>query len=108
MSTPLTVDAIVRWIDGYTVNILAAPPMWGCPEAVEMQVLQLAEVRAVVLGGSAPAVFELYQAFLVRRFPRRVRRPLFELVAPDDAEYTQLAAGLRAFVDSLTEAGAGA
>ena len=89
---------LVAWADGYLTHMVEAPPMWGSPEAVEMQVLLLAEVREYGLGGRPGAVFDRYQAFLVRRFPRQPRRPLFELVGEDDAEYSKLAAALGDFL----------
>jgi len=72
--TPLK-DTIVRYIDERLDAITDAPPMWGSDEAVEMQVLQLLELRALTLRpeverGQPRAVLDAYVAFLRRKFPK--------------------------------------
>lgn len=96
-------DMLVRWVDQRLAHILAAPPMCGSPEAVELQVLQLMEVRALALRPNQElknprGVFDAYLSYLSRRFPRQPRQPLFELVGQDDDKYSKLAAGLRGFI----------
>jgi hypothetical protein len=96
---------LVCWIDERLSHVLDAPPMWGCPEAVELQVLQLLQIRA--LAGVSPelarpgGVFNAYLAYLRERFPRQPQRPLFELIGEDDETYSKLAAGLRGFRDVI-------
>jgi hypothetical protein len=99
-------ETLVRWIDQRLARILDAPPMWGCPEAVELQVLQLIQVRALVQRtpqalANPGGVFDAYAAYLSQRFPRQPQRPLFELVGQDDETYSKLAAGLRGFIDAI-------
>jgi hypothetical protein len=71
-------DTIVTWADQYLLEILAAPRMWGSLEAVEMQVLQLLEVRALALRpdqelASPRRVLDTYTAFLRDRYPKHRR-----------------------------------
>jgi hypothetical protein len=78
--------------------------MWGCPEAVELQVLQLMELRYLAQRTTQAlenpgAVFDAYSSYLSRRFPRQPQRPLFELVGQDDEKYSKLAGSLRGFVE---------
>jgi hypothetical protein len=100
-------DAMVQWIDQRIERILAAPPMWGSPEAVEMQVLQLLQMRAVALRAphepdSSKRVVDAYLSYLSLKFPKQPQQPLFEHVrSHDDANYAALSAGLRGFVEAL-------
>lgn len=99
-------DMIARWVDERLAEMLAAPPMWGSPEAVEMQVLQLLQVRALAVRpeqeiANPRRVFETYLAYLRERFPRRPQQPLFELVGHDDPLYSSLSTELRGFMDAL-------
>ena len=78
-------ETIVAWTDQYLHEILAAPRMWGSLEAVEMQVLQLLEVRALALRpdqelASPRRVLDTYVAFLRDRYPTQPSIPLFSLV----------------------------
>jgi hypothetical protein len=96
-------DTLVSWVDQRIADVLAAPPMWGSPEAVEMQVLQLLEIRALALRpgqelADPRRVFETYVAYLGRRFPKSPQQPLFTLVNDDEEA---LVAGLRGFIDAL-------
>jgi hypothetical protein len=97
---------MVRWIDERLSHMLEAPPMWGCPEAVELQALQLLEIRALAQDVSPElarrgGVLDAYLAYLRERFPRQPQRPLFELIGEDDETYSKLAAGLRGFRDAI-------
>jgi hypothetical protein len=99
-------DTIVQWLDQRIEHILAAPPMWGSPEAVEMQVLQLIQVRSLILRPTQEienprGVFNAYLSYLRQRFPKQPQQPLFELIGRDDELYTNLAAGLRGFIEAL-------
>ena len=99
-------EDLVRWIDERLSHILDAPPMWGCPEAVELQVIQLIQIRALAQGASPElsrpgGVFDAYLAYLREGFPRQPQRPLFELIGEDDETYSKLAAGLRGFRDAI-------
>jgi len=79
-------EVIVRWVEGRLDDLLAAPPMWGSPEAVEMQALQLLELRLLALRPDLDAenprrVLDTYLAFLRERFPAQPPEPLYRLVA---------------------------
>jgi hypothetical protein len=99
-------DTLAVWIDQRLDHILEAPPMWGSPEAVELQVLQLVQVRALAQRAppaleSPGRVFDAYLSYLSQRFPKQPQRPLFELVGQDDEAYSKLAAGLRGFIEMI-------
>lgn len=99
-------DTVVHWVDQRLDAVLAAPPMWGSPEAVEMQVLLLLEMRALALRpeqelAEPRRILDTYLAYLARQFPRRVGAPLCELVAPDDEGCGRLAQELRGFIQAL-------
>jgi len=94
-------DVVVRWADQRIDEMLGAPPMWGSPESVELQVLQLVELRALALQPerelAAPRrVLELYQSFLREHFPEQPPSPLHELTESLDL--------LGAFRDQLARA----
>jgi hypothetical protein len=99
-------DTIVAWVDQRLADVLAAPPMWGSPEAVEVSVLQLLELRALALRPAQELdnprrVFDTYLAYLREQFPRKPQQPLFELLGGDDDQCSGLAAGLRGFIEAL-------
>ncbi len=100
-------DVLVSWIDERFVRILEAPPMWGSPEAVELSVLLLVQVRALARPSrelkNPGDVFEAYLSYLRQRFPKQPQRPLFELVGQDDAAYSKLADGLRGFIVTVKQ-----
>src|SRR5690554_3352172 len=87
-------NTIVTWTDQYMDEILAAPLMWGSLEAVEMQILQLLEVRAMALRPTQERVnprrvIDTYNAFLRDRYPGRPSSALSNLVGRlDDSEAT--------------------
>lgn len=88
-------DIIVKWTEEYASQILAAPRMWGSLEAVEMQFLQLLEVRALALRPQQELncprrVIDSYTAFLRDRFAEHAPLPLSELakaLSLDDSEF---------------------
>jgi hypothetical protein len=95
---------IVRWADARIAEMLAAPRMWGSDEAVELQVLQLHEIRALALRPDHEleeprGVLERYQAFLRQRFPNAPPAPLFALV--EHLEGTVFAKTLEEFSSAL-------
>ena len=98
-------DDLVVWIDERFDRILETPPMWGSPEAVELSVLQLLQVRVLARPSgelkNPREVFDAYLAYLRERFPRQPQSPLFELVGEDDEAYSKLAEGLREFIDTV-------
>jgi hypothetical protein len=98
-------DDLVSWLDRRLDRVLAAPPTWGSPEAVELSVLQLLQVRVFARparGLATPGeLFDAYVAYLRQRFPRQPQRPLFELVGEDDEAYSNLADGLRGFIETI-------
>jgi hypothetical protein len=99
-------DTVVRWVDQRIEAVLAAPPMWGSPEAVELQVLLLLEVRALALRpdqtlAEPRRVLDTYIAHLAQRFPQGGSRPLHELIAGDDEVCSKLAEELRRFDELL-------
>ena len=101
-------ETVVHWVDRRVEAMLAAPPMWGSSEAVEMQVLLLMQVRSLALRPEQEIeeprrILDTYLAYLARRFPKREQAPLFELVAPDDEDYTKLSGDLREFAATLRE-----
>jgi hypothetical protein len=100
-------DELVSWIDERVAAILAAPPMWGSPEAVELQVLLLAELRAFIFEPEremeAPRrVLDAYAAHLRRQFPDRGEKPLHELVPGDSRDFVR---ELSAFLQHIGDAG---
>lgn len=83
-------QTIAAWADARIREMLAAPRMWGSDEAVELQILQLHEIRALALRPkheleNPRGVLEAYQAFLQRKFPAAAPAPLFKLVGHLDA-----------------------
>jgi hypothetical protein len=80
---------MLEWIEQRIEEMLAAPSMWGTLEAVELQVLQLLELRALAVRpepelANPRRVLELYQDFLRQRFPDAASAPLHLLAADLD------------------------
>ncbi len=78
-------ETIATWANQRIDEMLSAPRMWGSLEAVEMQVLQLLEMRALALRTTQELenprrVLDTYMAFLRERYPKRPPDPLFRLV----------------------------
>jgi hypothetical protein len=78
-------ETIATWANQRIEEMLSAPRMWGSLEAVELQVLQLLEIRALALRPTQELenprrVLDTYMAFLRQRFPTQPSDPLFRLV----------------------------
>ncbi len=102
-------DIIVKWTDEYASQILAAPRMWGSLEAVETQILQLLEVRALALRPQQELacprrVIDTYTAFLRNRFADQPSRPLFELVELLNRDDSDFIAALNDFRERMKRA----
>lgn len=65
-------------------DLLAAPKMYGSPEAVEMQFLSLMEIQAEIENPKTPSrfVFDRYERFLVQNFTTTIR-PLHAILNND-------------------------
>lgn len=97
-------DTLAAWADQRIDEMLAAPRMWGSLEAVEMQVLQLLEIRALAVRPSQELenprrVLDTYAAFLRERYPMRPADPLFRLIDP--GRETEFCDALRSFRATL-------
>ncbi len=69
-------DRMLGFIDEQLTSITQRPGMWGPNIAVELQVLQLLELRSVVLrpaleASNPRAVLDAYEAFIARKFPNQ-------------------------------------
>lgn len=67
-------ERILKFIDDQLDAISKQPAMWGPDIAVELQILQLLELRSVVLrpaleASNPRAVLDAYEEFLARKFP---------------------------------------
>ena len=65
---------LLCFIDERLQHMLDAPEMWGSNESVELQILQLLEVRLLVVGASTRPLHGRdvqldYERFLAERFP---------------------------------------
>lgn len=99
-------ETIVQWADLRIDEMLAAPRMWGSLEAVEMQALQLLELRALALRPTQELdhprrVLDTYMAFLQRRYPDAPPDPLFRLVGPGGE--SAFSEALRSFRTALAQ-----
>lgn len=77
---------LVRFIEKRLKQFLATPEMWGSDESVELQVIQLLEIRLLLLTGStnfaqADQIMQQYLRFLARQFPNNPPEPLPLLLA---------------------------
>lgn len=105
LSLAMVDSQVVAWIDERLAEMLRAPRMWGSLEAVEMQALLLAELRAFARDPASERqnprrVLGLYVAHMSERFPADAPRPLHEIVAGDESRFVaELAAFLRATGD---------
>jgi hypothetical protein len=94
------------WAQRRIDNVLERPPAWGSPEAVEMQVLQLIQMRAIALRPTQEPqmprrIFDAYLAFIRAQFPKQPQRPLFELIGESDDKYSTLSQMLRGFIEAI-------
>ncbi len=77
---------VLAFIDTRLESMLRAPAVWGSDESVELQVLQLLELRLVVMA-PLPAlkqdrrVQDAYEAYLLRIFPGAPPETLTSLLA---------------------------
>jgi hypothetical protein len=93
-------DRLRTFVDHRLQSLVTTPEVWGSPESVELQVLQMLQVRALVLvpeqGDRDPgATREHYVSFLRARFPDAPPMPLAQHVAAD--------ASLERFVEILRQ-----
>jgi hypothetical protein len=103
---------LLRYIDERLMDMIQAPEMWGANESVELQIIQLLEVRYLVLnplaqGTRSRQVFHAYVGFLAARFPDDPPEPLSALLARYGRE-PEFAALLGNFVQAqIAEQGPG-
>lgn len=87
----MTVDAnrVLSMIDERIDGIAKRPRMWGGPEALELQMLQLLEFRSMVgrpvLASSPDEVRTLWWSFINEKAGRPFNSPLFVLFDVVDA-----------------------
>jgi hypothetical protein len=88
-------STILAFITERLQHMIKAPQMWGAYESVELQILQLLEVRAIVLATSAEQlgsqdVQDHYVAYLAARFPGAPPTTLSTLLAHREQEITPI------------------
>lgn len=92
---------LLDFVDERLDHMLEAPSMWGSGESVELQILQLLELRALILEpahtASWRAVQPEYERFLATRFPGA---PPTTLAALLGARQDQLVPVLAQFVEA--------
>jgi hypothetical protein len=95
-------DRVLQFIDGQLDAIHKRPGMWGPGIAVELQVLQLLELRSVVLRPALEAsnprtVLDAYDGFVARQFPGAPPEPLSAVLERSGraAELTSILARFR-------------
>lgn len=76
---------ILQYLDDRLQHMLAAPELWGSAEAVELQVVQILELRHFVLNPTTKAgereVLARYARFLAALFPSNPPETLSALLA---------------------------
>jgi len=82
---------IATWVERRMAEMLAAPGMWGSPEAIELQVLLLLELKTLALRPALASknprqVIDAYIEFLRGKFPSEPSSPLFELLKAPSQE----------------------
>jgi hypothetical protein len=64
---------LLKFIEERLAHMLEAPQMWGASESVELQILQLLEIRMMILGpateGSWRCVQADYERFIATQLP---------------------------------------
>lgn len=89
--------SVITWVDARIADVLRAPRMWGATaESVEMQLLQLLEVRDVAADARGERVDTAWNCFLRERFPHQ-RAAGSTLV---NGDFDALAALMRDFTTS--------
>lgn len=103
-------DTLLTWINTRIADMLAAPPMWGSNEAVELQFLLLTELRALALRpeqelANPRRVLDLYVTLLQETFPNDPPSPLFRLQeSQDPLDFAAVLKGLDARIRAHTPA----
>jgi hypothetical protein len=97
------VSKLLDFIDERLSHMLDAPEMWGSGESVELQILQLLELRVLVLEPTGkPSQWRLVQAdyerFLATKFPSSPPTTLSALLG--DGREDELPVLLRQFVEA--------
>lgn len=88
-------QSVITWVDARIADVLRAPRMWGATaESVELQLLQLLEVRDVAADSNGEHVGDAWRRFLRERFPHQ-RAAGSTLV---NGDFDALAALMRDFV----------
>ena len=100
------VSKLLDFIDERLVHMLDAPEMWGSGESVELQILQLLELRVLVLEPAGkPSQWRRVQAdyerFLAIKFPGSPPTTLSALLG--HGRQDELPALLRQFVEAQRE-----
>ncbi len=91
---------VKEWLEKRLDNILARPEMWGGQEAVELQVLQLLELRTFLNDSASNQreVLDRYQEFSRKKF-RKGPMP----VSARNLDWTELTTHLKEFRMELKE-----
>ena len=96
-----------QWIDKRLASLVERPEIWGDRESVELQTLQLLEVRALVLdaaraGETLQRIQDSYVAFLSERFPDSPPVTLSQRLSEhaDDGEFSS---HLQEFIGRIIE-----
>ena len=95
------------WLDKRLKSLVERPEMWGDRESVELQVLQLLEVRALVSDAtrdedSLRQIQDGYIAFLNERFPDTPPVTLAERLS-EHADTDEFSKHLQAFIARTVE-----
>ena len=96
---------LLGWVDARLAALLEAPRMWGSYEAVELQALQLFELRALIRRPEQELtdprrVLETYAAFLRQQFPQHPQEPLFRLLE-ERGSPVGIEEGLRTYLEDF-------
>ncbi len=102
---PILSHLLVEYIDRRLDAMLAAPAMWGTDEAVELQALQLLDLRTLAFApenrsGKPRATLDDYAGFLRRKFPEAPTLNLAALLEREGRQH-ELAAILGEFRDFM-------
>jgi hypothetical protein len=101
----LLASRLLDFVDERLDDMLEAPEMWGSGESVELQILQLLEIRALVLEPTPEvgwrSVQASYERYLATRFPGAPPTTLAALLGKHQDQLTTI---LRGFVESQRSA----